>query len=311
MKIILSCALFAILAASFSSRARAASDAPVGMAASVTGDVSVVQGGQKRPLRLLGRLHDGAQLVTGRGAGAVIVLFGLGRRFVVGAGQKATVSATGIAGARALPALAGPSQRVVKMLGQARVGAALARNAPSFQRLSPGAPGYFVGAPTRFEWQPIAGAATQNWTLFDGADNVIWSAATPQNFAAYPPNAPALLERRPYLWKLSGFGATGKPLIESRWGIVTLLSPDDARDMEAAAVALMPAPGAAPETIVEALLLQSEVYRSFGALNRALEILDDARLRDVAGLSDARGEITDSLSPFARTLARASLGLNP
>ncbi len=305
---VMACVLLTVL---LTPRVLWAFDAPVGMAARVTGSVTVVQGGKKQPLRLLGRLQNGAQLVAARGAGAVVVLFGAGQRFQIGSNQKAVVGATRVAGAQVLPALSGPSQDVVKMLGTARVGAALARTAPSFQRLLPASPGYLTEVPSRFEWQPILGAATQNFTLFDGADNVFWSISASQNRADYPATAPQLVERRPYLWKSSGFGATGKPMVESRWGIVTLLSAADAREMEAAVTASAPSPGAAQDAVVESLLMQIEIYRSFGALNRALEILDDERLREVPDIAGARLEIVESLSPFARILAGAPMPATP
>src|SRR4051812_1357877 len=101
--------------------------APVGMVSHVTGQVKAVNGGKETPLRLLGRLEPGTTVVTGANSSAIIVLFGDSSRFKLGAGGRANVSEDNVTGAVKLAALSGPSANAVKLLGNARVGAVMAR----------------------------------------------------------------------------------------------------------------------------------------------------------------------------------------
>ncbi len=301
--------LSALLGAALLPTAQAA---PVGMVAHLSGQIAVVEGTKKVPLRLLSRVEAGT-LVSGPTSNAIIVLFGSGARFQVGPRARVNVSATRVAGAKEMAALSGPSAGAARLLGNARVGAVLARPASSFQRLLPDSKGYLIGSAPRFDWNPIEGAARYSFTLFDLADNIIWSTSTESSSAEYGAATP-LIEKRPYMWKLSGFSAAGKPLMTSRWGIVTLLSSEDASALDEVAATLKNE--AQSPSDKSALLLLVETYRSFGVLNSALEVLDSESLRGVAGVAGAKNEILDSLSPFGRALAGrgtnsgANLGTN-
>ena len=47
----------------------------------------------------------------------------------------------------------------------------------------------------------------------------------------------------------------------------------------------------------------AEAYRSYGVIGRTFEVLEDERLRDEAGIADAKDDVIASLSPFARAIA--------
>ncbi|HEX9998788.1 MAG TPA: hypothetical protein VGB45_16755 [Abditibacterium sp.] len=274
--------------------------APVGMIAHLSGDLAALNGGKKTPLRLLSRVEEGTTIVSGPNASAVLVLFGNGTRYQIGARARVDVGAKSVAGARPLAALSGPSAGAAQLLGQARVGAVLSRSGSSFQRITPNSKGYFIGASPRFDWTPIAGAALYSFTLFDSADNVIWNISTDQTGAAYSGSV-ALAERKPYLWKLSGFGDSGKPLDQSRWGIVTPLSSDDAATLDGLVTTLSAEPQS--KTDQSALWMLVETYRSFGVCNNALELLDSELLQGEKSVGSVRSQILASLSPFTRALA--------
>jgi hypothetical protein len=272
---------------------------PVGMAVHVVGTVRLAHGGHTAPLRLLQRVENGDVVQCVAGGQAVIVLFANGARYEVKPGTSATIGQTAVAGAHALAALPGPSAEVVKRLGGARVGATMSRVTSSFQRLLPNAPGWFTSGHPHLEWLPLVGAASYTFTVFDNHDNVIWSTRTPGTSADFPAELPDLLPQRPYLWRLSGFGPGGKPLPESRWGLFTILTPQDSAALTATADVLLAQAKAGDTT---SLLLLAEAYRSYGVASRALETLQDERLRGLPGLEDAKATVWNSLSPFARAL---------
>jgi hypothetical protein len=169
---------------------------PVGFVAQVSGNVTAVQGPQKSPVRLLGRLESGTTVSSGPNSQAVIVLFGSGSRYQIGANSRAKVGANTVVGAKRLAELSGPSASAVKLLSSARVGAKMSRLATSYQRLLPTASGYVEGPAPRFEWVPSTSknAARYTFTLFDSEDNVVWSTSTTETSVNYPEALPALLE---------------------------------------------------------------------------------------------------------------------
>lgn len=292
--------LKSLLLAGFSLVALPALATPVGMAAHVAGNVQLEHGGKKSPLKLLQRVEEGDVVRCGPGAQAVLVIFNGGARFQVGAKQSATVRATGIDGATKLAALSGPSANVVKLLGGSRVGAVMARPARSFERMTPQFTGWLSSTTPHLEWLPIPGAVTYTMTLFDSYDNVVWSTSTTATSADYPADAPVLLEKRAYFWRLSGFGASGKPLQISRSGLVTFLGAEDATALTELVKGLEEQSKTNQD--LTALLLVAEAYRSYGVLGQALEILEGERLRTKPGVADARKDMISSLSPFARSL---------
>ncbi len=277
--------------------------APVGMAAQVKGNVQVESGGKKAPLKLLGRVESGDVVRCSSGAQAIIILFGGGTRYKIGANQSATIGAGAVVGATKMAAMSGPSAAVVQKLGNARVGAVMARPATSFERLTPTFSGWMPLEKPKFEWLPLNSAATYTFTLFDAYDNVIWSVRTDKLSADYPDDAPELREHRPYLWRLSGFGNSSKPVQESRFGLVTFLSAADGTALTKTVADLEAEAENADDNTP--LLLLIEAYRDTGVLGRALEVFDAQKLRDEEGIADAKNDIINSLSPFARALVPA------
>ena len=62
--------------------------------------------------------------------------------------------------------------------------------------------------------------------------------------AAYPADAPTLREQNPYLWRLSGFGSSGRPMQDSRYGFDNVSFPAaDGVGSLTASVASLKAPG--------------------------------------------------------------------
>lgn len=280
-----------------------AQSAPVGMAAQVKGSVQLESGGTKTPLKLLGRVENGDIVRCAPGAHAIIVLFGGGRRFEIGSNQSATIGAGDVIGGKKMAGLSGPSADVVQKLGKARVGAVMARPPEVLQRLTPQFPGWLPAGHPTFEWLPLAGAANYTFTLFDAADNVVWSVRSDKLSANYPAEAPELRQQRPYLWQLSGFGNSGKAVDKSRSGLVTFLAPADATALTKLAADLQAQ--AANTDDKTPLLLLAEAYLQQGVAGLALEVFDDEKMRGTEGLAEARHDVIQSLSPFARTLAQS------
>ncbi len=288
----------------FSVMTLSAGAAPVGMVCHMTGQPQMRSGaaGAWQPARLLQKLDAGDALRCGPGAEAVVVLFAGGQRFQVGAGADAVVGANSVQGARSLGALDGPSSRVAATLGGSRAAAVLARPAQSHERLTPTSPGWHLASERVFSWPPLANADAYTFTLFDGNDNVVWSARVSEASAAYPDDLPALAQKRPYVWRLVPFGRSGKPLPEARWGILAFLTQADADRLSADAQELQRQDQANPQDVT-ALLLLAELYRSYGVLEKTLETLEDLRLKDEPGITQALDETYGQVSAYARTLA--------
>lgn len=289
-----------LLVASLGALSVGAQAAPVGMIAQVKGQVSTSHGGKKAPARLLGRLEPGTTLSVGPGSSAIVVLFGDGTRYQLGANAQATVAASGVTGGTKMAGLSGPSANAAKLLGNARVGAIMARPPATYQRLLPSSPSYFLNPTPRFEWLAEPNAVRYTFTLLDSYDNVVWATSTDQIGLDYPATVAPLAEKRPYLWKLTAFSASGKP-VKSRFGFVTVLSVEDAKSLDSLIADLKTQ--AQTATDKEPLLLQVETYRSFGVVNSALELLDSEELKNEPGVADAKADFLDSLSPFARVLS--------
>ena len=278
--------------------------APVGMAAQVKGSVTLKKADKEVPLKLLGRVESGDIVRTGAGAQAIIVLFDGGARYQIGAGQSATIRPGQVMGATKMAGMSGPSAAVAQKLGGARVGAVMARPARTVERMTPQFPGWLPLDKPKFEWLPLTGALNYTFTLFDQFDNVIWSVQTDKLFAEFPTQAPALREQRPYLWRLSGFGTTGRPVQDSRFGLVTFLSPTEGEALNKLASELqVQARNAEDKT---PLFMLAEAYREKGVLGRTVEVLEEESLRDEEGLEGAKSDVTQALSPFTRALIQDS-----
>ncbi|HEY0075215.1 MAG TPA: hypothetical protein VGB77_14040 [Abditibacteriaceae bacterium] len=278
--------------------------APVGMAAQVKGSVTLKKADKEAPLKLLQRVESGDVVRTGAGAQAIIVLFDGGARYQIGAGQSATIRPGQVIGATKMAGMSGPSAAVAQKLGGARVGAVMARPARTVERMTPQFPGWLPLDKPKFEWLPLTGALNYTFTLFDQFDNVIWSVQTDKLFAEFPANAPALREQRPYLWRLSGFGTTGRPVQDSRFGLVTFLSSAEGEALNKLAGELQAqAKNAEDKT---PFFMLAEAYREKGVLGRTLEVLEEESLRDEEGLEGAKSDVIQALSPFTRALLQDS-----
>lgn len=281
--------------------------APAGTAINVNGKVEYRAKGASNwmPLQLRQKLEAGDAVRCGAGAQATLVLFSTGERFQVPAGKEAQVEAAGITGAQSLGALQGPSARVAKALAGAPTGVVRARPAPSHRRLQARGPCWLVEGERKFQWDAETGAASYALTLFDQADNVVWSQRTTEPAAEYPADLAPLGQRRPYLWKLTFFGRSGKPA-GSRWGLITLLSAADAERLAGDEKELLAAIQAAPDDATPRLLL-ADLYQSYGVYERTLEVLDDLRPSGQPGLLEALDATYRQISPMAHMLYTQSL----
>jgi len=212
------------------SAAAAARAAPVGVASHISGKAEMRSGaaGAWKPLRLLQRLEPGDSVRCATGGEVVVILFENAARFKIASGGTGVVETTSVKGAQKATGLPAPGIRIAKAMIGSRSDAFVARPAQSHQRLTPQFPGWLPEGERQFEWTPINGASTYSFTLFDSKENVVWSARVPAPHAEYPAELPPFALSRPYIWRLSAFSHSGKPLPESRWGFVTFLSSQDA-----------------------------------------------------------------------------------
>lgn len=257
------------------------------------------------PLQLRQKLEAGDAVRCGAGAQATLVLFSTGERFQVASGKEAVIDAAAVSGAQSLGALQGPSARVAKSLAGAPTGVVRARPAPSHRRLQARGPCWLVEGERKLQWDPEAGAASYVLTLFDQADNVVWSQRSTAAAAEYPAELAPLGMRRPYLWKLTFFGRSGKPA-GSRWGIITFLSAPDAERLAADEKELLATIQAEPADTASRILL-ADLYQSYGVMERTLEVLDDLRPSGQPGLLEALDEAYRQVSPLAHMLYTQSL----
>lgn len=281
--------------------------APVGMACQVKGSAQVRSGAAAwKPLRLLQRVAPGDTVRCGAGAEAVIVLFDSGARYKIAAGHQGVVGAKSVAGAAPLGGLSGPSGRVAKALGGSRSGAFMARPALSHKRLMPDSPGWLAEGERHFAWQALPNAAAYSFTLFDQNDNVLWSERGADTGADYPADLTALATRRPFVWRIIPFGQSGKPLPESRWGVVTFLSKADADQLSADAAALQQQADANAGDPTPLVLL-ADLYQQYGVMDRTLEILENLKISGQLPADTADAALADAyrqISPYAQVLAR-------
>lgn len=296
--------------------AAAAHAAPVGMAAHVTGKPEWKSDAAWKPLNTLQRLETGDAVRCGPGESAVIVLFGNGGRYTVGAGTTGTVSATGVAGGKSLGAPSGASAAVAQRLAGARTGSVMAREGASFERLhpqkavdlaarlSPPVHDWLRADERSFTVKTMAGADSYQFTLFDVRDYVVFSQTVAPGANGPVVEIPAnvkLTPRRPYTWRLHGF-KNGRVLPASSWGITTVLTPEDEAQIAAGEKELLGADGKLVNDPVQLALLV-ELYRSYGVLQNAVEVLEADALREQPGLEATRGEIFAQAGGYAVMLA--------
>jgi hypothetical protein len=276
--------------------------AAVAVASKVTGSPEIhADGDAWKPLKFLQRLDSGDAIRCGPGEEVIVVLFDGGKRFRVGAGGNAVVEADTVKGAFPAADLRGPAIRVAKAMGGSRMDAFIARPAESHQRLYPDFPGWIVEGDRNFHWVPVPGADTYSFTLFDPHDDVVWSVRTAGMSADYPADLPYFSLQRPYVWRLSPFGKSGKPVPGARWGIVTFLSKADADQLSAAAREMETQANATDGDTTDLLML-AELYRGYGVLEKTLETLESPKLENQPGIRDAQEAVYAQVSRYARLL---------
>ncbi|HEX8551949.1 MAG TPA: hypothetical protein VF681_10395 [Abditibacteriaceae bacterium] len=274
---------------------------PVGMACHIKGKPEVRTGGHWRALKTLQKLEPGDVVRCSGGEEAIVVLFGNGQRFRVGAGRQATVSAAALTGAQSLGGAGNPSSRVARALSGARVGAVMARPAASHQRLTPEFPGWIVPEAenrVRLDWTAVSGAATYSVSLLDWNDDVVWNGRIDGSETSAVAEIPSLQLRRAYVWRLLPLGKSGKPVASLRWGVVTFLSRADADALQAEVTPLeAQAKQEIPDATARALL--AELYRSYGVHGRTLEKLEELSMLGQPGAVEAQSEAYQQIGPYA------------
>jgi hypothetical protein len=276
--------------------------APAGMVTDLAGkpELRAKSAAAWAPLILRQKLEVGDAVRCGAGAQATMVLFSTGERFQIGSGKEATVEAGAVRGGQSLGALKGPSAKVALALGGAPTGAVRARPAPSHRRLMAKGPCWLPEGERKLQWDPETGAAGYLITLFDQADNAVWSQRVAETSAELPAEASPFGLRRPYLWRLTVFGKSGKPA-GSRWGVITFLGAADAERLTSDEKDLLEAIKATPEDTTSRLLL-ADLYQSYGVMERTLEVLDDLRPSGRPGIAEALEEAHRQISPLALLL---------
>jgi hypothetical protein len=276
--------------------------APAGMVSDLAGKPEFRAKGAaaRTPQVLRQKVEAGDVVRCGAGAQATVVLFSTGERFQIASGKEATVDTGTVRGGQSQGALKGPSAKVAMALGGAPTGAVRARPAPSHRRLMAKGPCWLVEGERKLQWDAEMGAAGYLVTLYDQADNAVWSQRVTQPSAELPAEASPFGLRRPYLWRLTLFGKSGKPA-GSRWGVITFLSSADAEKLTADEKELQEAIKAAPEDTTSKLLL-ADLYQSYGVMERTLEVLDDLRPSGQPGVAEALEEAHRQISPLALLL---------
>jgi len=186
-------------------------------------------------------------------------------------------------------------------MGGDRPNGFFARPAQAHQRLQPDYPGWMMEGERQFSWAPIPRAASYTFSLFDQNDNVIWSQRVTDPKAEYPADLPFFSLRRAYVWRIVALGTSGKPLPESRWGILTFLSTQDAQQLTTEAKELEAQAKTEPNDATTLVLL-AELYRSYGVLEKTLEILERPELENQSGIKEAQAEAYGEISRYALLL---------
>lgn len=198
--------------------------------------------------------------------------------------------------------LSGPSSRVAKALGGSRAGAFMARGMQKHGKLLRTAPDWMAEGEQNFQWEPIAGAAIYVFTIFDQADNVVWSSRVTEPQTDYPADLPALALRQPYVWRVAAFGKMGKPSGLTNWGMLTFLSRLNADELTARATALQEQIDATPGDATPRLML-AELYRDYGVYEKTVTILEDPKLANQPGIDEAIANAYKHVSRYAYFLA--------
>ena len=271
--------------------------AQVAMIAHLNGKVEVRLEGQSdwKSARLMQKLYRGADIRCGDSGEATFVVLKTGERFLLEESGRGKVGADSISGGRSLGGLRGASALAAKTLGGSRVGAALSRDIMPDSAIEPKFRGWFNVEAPKFHWVPVAGASQYTFTLFYGDGNVVWSARTSSENADFPAELPSLLTARPYIWRTTAFGKSGRPLADgSRWGVVTFLTEEQEKTLLAETEPLMKQMKEEPKS-PEPVIILAEKYRLAGVYQRTLECIGALRLlNEPAGSVEAARKATYS-----------------
>jgi hypothetical protein len=251
-----------------------------------------------RPLRLFQKLGPGDVVRCDSDGEATLTQVGGGARFRVPSGGTATVTADGVTGAQKSSALKGPGPHVFGSMGSARLSGIVGRPGVAPRPILADRAvfnGYYVRkegdtSPLVFRWdsEQDPGAdkqvATYGFTLFDRYGNVLFHSRAAGREAAYPADLPPPSLKQPYVWRIVPYSKSGKMIANagSRWGVVTLLSPEDAGALETQAKEVL---AQADPKDTSALVTLAYVYFDYGVYQRVLELLGDTSLsiQDKAG----------------------------
>jgi len=281
----------------------AAMASPVAMATNMTGKPQYrASGASWKPLGVLTRLSPGDSVKCGPGQEAVVMMFVNGVRFRVASNSTGTVGPNSVRGAELMAGAGGATIRVAKAMTGLDTDPFLARAGLSHQRLDKSSPGIMTAGTTTFTWPALEDAASYTFTLFDQHDNVVWSVRTNQTSADYPSDLTPLVSKRPYVWKLSGFGESGKPVVSAPWGIITFLTTDDQNQLAADINALNAQLAADPSDLTP-LTLEVERYAQDGVFEGAISTLEDVRLNGQPGIQDSLADHYAMVSHMAVMLA--------
>ncbi|MDX1934064.1 MAG: hypothetical protein SFU56_15800 [Capsulimonadales bacterium] len=280
--------------------------APVGMVTHLTGKAEMrpASGSEWKPLRLMNRLEAGDSVRCGPDGEVILTVFATAEQCRVAAGTTVTLEAKGVKGAQKVTGLRGAGIQVARNMAGDRPNGFFARPAQAHQRLLPTYPGWLTEGERRFTWTPVAKAVSYTFTLFDSHDNIVWSQRVTAPASEYPADLPYFALRRPYVWRLVPFAESGKPLPESRWGVLTFLSAADAAQLTAQAREIEEQAKAADN--VTHLVLLAELYAEYGALERTLEILERPELERQVGIREAQDDIYARISRYAQLLRTGS-----
>jgi hypothetical protein len=283
-------------------RPAAAAD-KVGMACQVTGKPEYLAGGKEapKPLHMLQKLEPGDKIRCGAGSSAIVVLFGSGVRFEVGANQTGTIQVAKIDGAKSLGGLSGPSAETVKTLAGSRSGALFSRAPMLSQRLTRTFPGWKVEGDRKIAWEAVEGATSYSFALYDAVD-VVWQQRVSMPETEYPSDLNLDLGK-PYLWQLVAYKGEKRLLNGMKWGVITYLSKEASDQMKAEVKTLEEERLANPKDPVPVLLL-ADLYKKYGVLMGTLLMLDD-KLSEILPreytdvIDQARTDVYRQLGDFA------------
>lgn len=277
-----------------------AAAAPAALVCAAAGKAQVQSAGKTdwKPLRVLAKLEAGDKVRCEAGAQATVLLLSSKERFQIGPGT-AEIQAGTVSGGKSLGGLrAGNNVKV----GEG-VGALVSRNAGESQvRLTRNFTGWLPAGERRIAWDPIPGAASTRFTLFDAESNVVWAGKSAGAAVELPADV-TLEVRRPYIWRIAAANAEGKPLVGgSRWGVLTFLDAAEGAALDADAKALADL-DKTDKADPSSLVLLAELYRTRGVLMRTLEALDTLNERGQPGIEEAMDAVYTELGPLARGLA--------